>query len=135
MELLETQDPDRKKLIESSENHKRALEKEFNQLSIKKDRMLTNALFIGGTLALTYLVIATLSKKRKKKKEKALKLDGSNDKTIVNNITEDEKDKTTSLLTQIGTSILTSASMMLLDLAREKLSEYLESRKHHDEPS
>ena len=70
MELLETQDPDKKKLIETSDRHKRAMEKELSDLTEKTDRVLKNALIIGGSLALTFLVISALSKKRKKKKKK-----------------------------------------------------------------
>ncbi len=37
MELLESQDPDKKKLIETSERHRRALEKQVNELGAKTD--------------------------------------------------------------------------------------------------
>ncbi|HWA34646.1 MAG TPA: hypothetical protein VG737_10975, partial [Cyclobacteriaceae bacterium] len=71
MELLESQDPDKKRLIESSERHKRALEKQVNELGAKTEKMLTNALIIGGSLALTYFVVSSLSSGKKKKKRKA----------------------------------------------------------------
>ena len=56
MELLETQDPERRKLIETSDRHKRELEKEVKAMSDKTEQVLKNALIIGGALALTYFM-------------------------------------------------------------------------------
>ena len=75
MELLESQDPEKKRLIETSERHKRALEKEVSEITEKTDKMLTNALIIGGSLLATYFVVSAFSggskkKKRRRKKEK-----------------------------------------------------------------
>ena len=53
MELLETQSPERRKLLETSERHKRELEKEVKSVSEKTEKAITNALIIGGSLALT----------------------------------------------------------------------------------
>src|SRR3982751_6363883 len=71
MELLEGQDPDKKRLIETSERHRRALEKEVSELGAKTEKMVTNALIIGGSLALTYFVVSSLSSGKKKKKRKS----------------------------------------------------------------
>lgn len=134
MELLETQDPEKKKLIETSERHKRALEKEVQGLSQQTDRILKNALVIGGTLALTYLVISSVSTKRKKKKKKlaqaAAMASGQTLATV-----EEQDDDTPSLLVQVGKKIIDQASLVLLDIAREKVSEYLANRKKQDENS
>lgn len=133
MELLETQDPEKKKLIESSERHKRALKKELSQLSAKKDRMLNNALIIGGTLAFTYFVVNSITKKTRKKKK--LNLAAIKEGDIDNVGVEAEEEDEPSKLEKAGLHILTLASTMLLGLAREKLSEYLESRKKNNEHS
>lgn len=136
MELLESQDPEKKKLIETSDRHKRALEKEVNELTEKTERALTNALIIGGSLALTYFVISSFSggkKKRKKKKNKEAKAvtaegtDGIEESPVEN--------ETPSLIGQIGTKVLNHATVLLLDIAKEKLFEYLESRKKGNETS
>lgn len=137
MELLESQDPEKKKLIETSDRHKRALEKEVNELTEKTERVLTNALIIGGSLALTYFVVSSFSgggkKKRRKKKNKEAKA-----------VTEESTDgieehpeeiETPSLIGQIGTKVLNHATVLLLDIAKEKLFEYLESRKKGNEMS
>ena len=60
MELLETQDPEKKRLIETSDRHKR-IGKEVNELSKKTERMVTNALIIGGSLAFYLFLVSSLS--------------------------------------------------------------------------
>ncbi len=131
MELLETQDPEKKRLIETSDRHKRALEKEVNELSKKTERMVTNALIIGGSLALTYFLVSSLSGKKKKRKHKVVQAQAEGGAVIE---TEEEADEP-SVLGQLGTKILNQATIMLLDIAKDKLFEYLESRKKADEHS
>lgn len=133
MELLETQDPDKKKLIETSDRHKRAMEKELSDLTQKTDRVLKNALIIGGSLALTFLVISALSKKRKKKKKK-LALEASAQAGLTPDAPEEEEDGP-SILSTVGTQLLNQASVILLDLARQKLKEYMATRNTTDENS
>lgn len=133
MELLESQDPEKKKLIETSDRHKRALEKQVSALTQKADKMVTNVLIIGGSLALTYFLISSLSggKKKKRKLKKARE-----QAAMEAGVEEEEKEDTSpSVLGQIGTRVLNEASVILLDIAKEKLAEYLESRKKTDENS
>ena len=133
MELLETQDPEKKKLIETSDRHKKALEKELGEMKEKTDRMLTNALIIGGTLAITYFVISSLSKRKKKKKKNKIVQAQANGTETTEDI--EEEDQGPSIIGQIGTRVLNEATAVLLDLAKEKLAEYLASRKKADENS
>jgi hypothetical protein len=134
MELLETQDPEKKKLIEASERHKHELEKEVHALTEKTSKALTNALIIGGSLALTYFVISSLSsRKKKKKKNRIAKAQAAAPEGIEE--MEEEEDNSPSVLGQIGTRVLNQATILLLDIAKEKLFEYLESRKKADENS
>lgn len=133
MELLESQDPEKKKLIESSDRHKKALEKELGEMKEKTDRMMTNALIIGGTLAVTYFVISSISKHKKKKKKKKIIQAQTNGTETVDE--EDEENTGPSVIGQIGTRVLNEATAVLLDLAKEKLAEYLASRKKADENS
>jgi hypothetical protein len=134
MELLETQDPDKKKLIEASDRHKRAMEKELSDLTQKTDRVLKNALIIGGSLALTFLVISALSKRRKKKKKK-LALEASAQAGLTPDAPEQEEEDGPSILSTVGTQLLNQASVILLDLARQKLKEYMATRNTPDEHS
>jgi hypothetical protein len=136
MELLESQDPERKQLLETSERHKRALEKEVHDLTKKTERMLTNALIIGGSLALTYFVISSLSGRKKKKKKKAAIAKAQADSGDGDeHFEEKHEDHEPSIVSQIGTRVLSQATVMILDIAKDKLLEYLESRKKADENS
>ena len=134
MELLETQDPERKKLIETSDRHKRAMEKEVDELTKKTDRMLMNALIIGGSLAVTYFLIGSIAKRKKKKKKKVgLASAASTEGPAVQ--ADEQEDDEPSVITKVGNHLLQQATMLLLDLAKDKLTEYLESRKKSDEHS
>lgn len=129
MELLETQDPEKKKLIESSLRHKYEMEREVKEISDRSEKMLKNALIIGGALALTYVVVNQLSStKVKKKKTKKTKDSGAE-------LIEEEEDESPSVLSQMGDKLVSTATLFLLDLAKEKLSDYLQNKKSKDENS
>ncbi len=127
MELLETQDPAKKKLIETSARHKQELERELKNVSDRSEKMLKNALIIGGVLAATYLVITQFSGSKKKKK-KASK--------IVQEAPEEiegaDQEEQPSLLAGVGDRLMSMATVFLVDLAKEKLSDYLKEKKSND---
>lgn len=133
MELLESQDPQKQKLIETSDRHKRALEKELHDLTRKSERMITNALIIGGSLALTYFIVSSLSGRKKKRKNKLAKTQAASLDSIDEE--EAEQDQSPSLASKIGTRVMDQATFLILEIAKEKLFEYLESRKKADENS
>jgi hypothetical protein len=127
MELLETQDPEKRRLIEMSDRHKRELEKEMKSMTEKTEKTLKNALIIGGVLALTYLAVNQLSSTGKKKKR-------TKTKSAVTNVADEEmeEEETPSLFSQLSTKVADTASVILLDLAKEALSEFLKTRKEKD---
>lgn len=132
MELLESQDPHKRKLIETSDRYKRELEREVKSITEKTERTMKNALIIGGSLALTYFLISQLSsttKKKKRKKIKAVK--------VIQPAAEDddfeEEESEPSVISKIGTQVMSQASFLLLELAKEKLGEYLQSRKSKED--
>jgi hypothetical protein len=127
MELLETQDPERRKLLETSDRHKRELEKEVKDMSDKTEKMVKNALIIGGVLAVSYLLISQVGTGKKKKKLKA--------KSAVVATADEEGDdepETPSVFSQIGSKVVDTATLVLLDLAKEALAEFLKNRKQKD---
>lgn len=134
MELLESQDPERTRLLETSDRHKKAMEKELTDLTKKTDKMLKNALIIGGSLAVTFLVISALSTKRKKKKKKQA-IAAAVKAGELDAIETVEEDDSPSVLGQVSKQIINAASVVLLDMARQKLSEYLATRNKPDEHS
>lgn len=129
MELLETQSPERRKLLETSERHKKEFEKEIKGVSDKTEKAITNALIIGGSLALTYFAVSQLTKSKKTKvkrgKVKAINLPDQEEMEI-------ETSSAPSLVSQISEKLISQASLILLDLAKEKLSEYLTKRKNEN---
>ena len=135
MELLETQDPDRKRLLETSDHHKRAMEKQLNEMTKKTDQMLMNALIIGGSLAATYFIISTLSSKRKKKKKKIAEAAAAAAGESPVQAVEEEDDDEPTLLSKVGTRLIDQATVILLDLAKQKLAEYMASRNKSDDHS
>ena len=126
MELLETQSPERRKLLETSERHKRELEKEMKGVSEKTEKAITNALIIGGSLALTYFVVSQLTKSKKTKSKKVKTASLPDEEETV------ESQAAPSLVSQIGEKLISQASIILLDMAKEKLSEYLTKRKNEN---
>ena len=129
MELLETQSPERKKLLETSERHKKEFEKEIKGVSDKTEKAITNALVIGGSLALTYFVVSQLTKSKKVKSKRAkVKSADLPDEEMI----ETEPSSGPSLVSQISEKLISQASIILLDLAKEKLSEYLTKRKNEN---
>ena len=135
MELLETQDPDRKRLLETSDHHKRAMEKQLNEMTKKTDQMLMNALIIGGSLAATYFIISTLSSKRKKKKKKIAEAAAAAAGESPVQAVEEEDDDEPTLLSKVGTRLIDQVTVILLDLAKQKLAEYMASRNKSDDHS
>jgi hypothetical protein len=135
MEILESQYPEKRRLIEASDRHKRALEKGVLDLSKDTKKVLTNALIIGGVLALSYLAVRTFSSSgggKKKKHRRRAKVTLVSPSVSSNGESDDEDHEEAgppNLLAGIGTQVMNHATVMLIDIAREKLMEYLESRK------
>jgi len=134
---LETDDPVKSKLLSKSAQYREDLEDEAKMISDRTEKIIKNAVIIGGSLALTYLLYNQLSAS-KKKKSKAKKV--ASLQSAVNEVTEDETDEVSApnkLLSQIGTALVSQASVFLLSMAKEKLSEYLQAKveKKKDEHS
>ena len=128
MELLESQDPEKKKLIESSERHRQEMERQVKDISDRSEKMLKNALIIGGALALTYVVVSQLSStktKNKKAKKAKASIQG----------TEEDENESPSVLSQMGDKFISAATLFLLDLAKEKLADYLQNKRSKDDNS
>ncbi len=135
MELLETQDPEKKRLLETSDRHKHELEREVKNLSDKTERFAKNTLIIGGTLVISYLIVSTLSSSKKKKKKRTINKMASS--SVDDSESEDIEDtfSPSSLLLQIGERFATQATALLLSIAKDKLMEYLSNRNQKDENS
>ena len=127
MELLESQDPEKIKLIETSDRHKRELEKEMKSMTDKTEKVVKNALIIGSVLAATYLIVNQLSSSGKKKK---------NTKPMASMVSPGEnlkeEEHAQSVFTQIVSKAADTATLVLLDLAKDALAEFLKNRKQQN---
>lgn len=138
MELMETDDPVKSRLLKQTSKYREDLEDEAKDISEKTEKMITNALIIGGSLALTYFVYKQFSGSSKsKKKTKIKKVKVVQPDNDVEEEVEEAPSGPSAIVSQIGTALVSQASMFLLSMAKEKLSEYLQnqSQKKADEHS
>lgn len=123
MELLDTDDPIKSELLMKTARHREDLEEETRAIAERTEKIITNAVVIGGALALTYFLYTQLSgskKKRIKKKERAVEAEE-----------EEESEETSTgnnILSQVGTALVSQGGVLLLALAKEKLTEYLRAQ-------
>lgn len=132
MELLETNDP-KSVLLKKSAKHRKGIEDEIKVLSENTEKMITNVLIIGGTLALTYLLISQYSKSKKSKgkfKGKKIKLTKENDADAEEADSGDDSE--VSIVSRIGSAVAAQATVFLLSLAKDKLSAYLKTSFNKD---
>jgi hypothetical protein len=127
---LETDDPIKSTLLKKSAQYRDELEEEAKVISDRTEKIIKNAVIIGGSLALAYFLYNQFSTS-KKKKSKARKEKSVQATSLAAGIEEDEEDETSSpnrVLSQIGTALISQASVFLLSMAKEKLSEYLQAQ-------
>lgn len=125
----ETDNPEKGQLLQRSAHHRDLLEEEVKLITEKSEKIITNALIIGGALAVTYLLVTSLSGSSKKKKRSGatLKLveprpNRETDPDI------DEGPMQAGVMSQIGSVLVAQATGFLLSIAREKLVEFLQSQ-------
>jgi hypothetical protein len=138
MELMETDDPVKSRLLKKSSQYREDLEDEAKVITERTEKMITNALIIGGSLALTYFAYKQFSGgSSKKHKTKVKKVKVVHQPEGVEEEEVEEPSGASKIVSQIGTAIVSQASVFLLALAKEKLSEYLQSQaqKKTDEHS
>jgi hypothetical protein len=124
MELLESDDP-KAQLLRKAAGQKKALENEAQIISDRTEKVVKNALIIGGVLAATYLVYSLLSdgnSKKVRRKVKTVKQVEPEEET------EQEDSGIGNVISKIGTTLASQASVFLLALAKEKLTEYLQQK-------
>ena len=126
---LETDNPEKGQLLQRSALHRDMLEEEVRLITERSEKIITNALIIGGALALTYFVVSSFSGSSPKPKAKNAKI----------KLVEPRPDKVeyesgshqpaeAGIVSQIGSVLLAQATGFLLSVAREKLVEFLQSQ-------
>jgi hypothetical protein len=128
MELLDEETDDlRSQLLRKSVEQRKEIAGDVKFISEETQRIITNALVIGGSLALGYFLVRQFSGSSKKKKSKhktqTVKLVQGQNPDVVTV----EEESSPGILGTVGAAIATQASVFLLNLAKEKLMEYLQS--------
>lgn len=129
MELLESNDM-KSELLRKSAKHREALEDEVKDISARTEKIVTNALIIGGALALTYFLVREFSGSKKKVKTK-IKTKVKKAQVATAGEEEDDEEVESSgnnMMAQIGTALASQATAILLSIAKEKLAAYLEAQ-------
>ncbi len=126
MELLETANPEKQRLIEATNQYKREIQKEVQGMSDKTERVMKNALIIGGALAVTYLLVSQLSSSKKKSKRAMANVEAADEVEYI------QAQAAPSFASKVGEKLLSTASVVLLDIAKDKLAEYLRNRKSNE---
>ena len=124
--MLESNDM-KSELLRKSAKHREELEEEVKLISERTEKILINALIIGGSLAATYFLLRQFSggkPKKRRKKSKAVKM------KVVNTPDAEEEEESyepsePGIVAQIGSALASQATVFLLELAKEKLAEYL----------
>ena len=103
-------------------------EEEAKLVAERTQKIITNALIIGGTMVLTYFLVKQFSGSKsetktrtKTKKVKLIQEPEEEFETV-------EESKTGRMLTRIGSAVTSQITAYLLSLAKEKLVEYLQSQ-------
>ena len=122
MGVLESND--KSQLLKRSAQKREALEHEISLFSDKTEKVLTNALIIGGSLAVSYLLMRQFLKTKKRKRPKTLKEPEHEEGYSV---LEQQPSFVSSIASEVGTALAGHLTAFLLQLAKEKLTEYLES--------
>ncbi len=124
MKLSDTDDPIKSELLLKTARHREDLEEETRAIAERTEKIITNAVVIGGALALTYFLYTQLSgSKKKKAKKKERSVDAEDDEE-----TEETSSFGSNILSQVGTALVSQGGVLLLALAKEKLTEYLRAQ-------
>jgi hypothetical protein len=130
MELLESNDL-KSELLKKSARHRSELEGEVKLISERTGKVLTTALVVGGALAVSYLLIRQLSGSAKKGKTRTrpvkMKVVQADAYAADEPVVYEQEHAMPGIVAQIGTALASQATVFLLGLAKEKLTEYLQA--------
>jgi hypothetical protein len=128
MELLETDDPEKGQLLKKSLRHREQMEEEVKMISEKTEKIIINAVIIGGALALTYFLVSRFSDSKSKKKSKPARIKLIQNDKEEQPVTMAAEPESPGIVSQIGTALASQATIYLLTLAKEKLGEFMQSQ-------
>lgn len=124
MELLEN---DQKRLLlKKTAKHRQDMADDARIVSERTEKIMTNTLIISGALLATYLIVRQFSKSEPKDKSKKVKLIH-----VPVNAQQHEQSEPSSpgIASQIGSVLTHQATTFLLNYAKDKLMQFLQSQK------
>jgi arginine decarboxylase-like protein len=129
MELLDSDDPIKGLLLQKSALHREQLEEDVKLITERTEKIVINALIVGGALAVTYYLVSKFSSsKSQSKKSKAKKVKWVNQETDDAEVVVHSEPDAPGIVAQIGTALVSQATVILLNLAKEKLEEFLQAQ-------
>jgi hypothetical protein len=126
MELMESNEA-KNRLVVKSAKHKQELEDEVKLISANTEKLVKNALIIGGTLIATYFIVRRFSGSKAKKRAKTKKEKFTAERVEQAEASADEDTSSPGIVSQIGSALAAQATVFLLDLAKDKLSEFVKT--------
>ena len=117
----------KQELIKKSARHRQEIEGDFKLITENTEKIVTNALIIGGSLALTYFLVRQFTGSPKKSKSKTPRIKVVSDNSGMAEA-EVAEASAPGVVGQLGAALASQASIFLLNLAKEKLMEYLAER-------
>ena len=120
--MIKDPEVEKERLIEDSERYKENFESEFSELTGRIERGLLTGLVVGGLAYLTYKVIRGMNKP------------DADEQELVNEKVK-KKSSTDNSLGKVGQHIAQVIALVLINLAKEKLTEFLNERKQQDDLS
>lgn len=134
---LDSDDPVKSQLLRKSAHHREQLEEDVKLISERTEKIIINALIIGGALAATYFIVNSFSGSKSKPKSKVRKVrivkdENNNGEEVV---LAKEETEAPGVFSQIGTALASQATVLLLSLAKEKLGEFMQSQNPKKENS
>lgn len=133
--MLDSDDPVKGQLLRKSAHHREQLEEDVKLISERTEKIITNALIIGGALAAAYFIVNRFSSSTAKSKTKVRKVrlvkEGSSGENEV--VVSEEEPRESGVIAQIGSALAGQATVFLLSLAKEKLAEFMQSQNQKKE--
>ena len=136
---FETDNPEKGQLLQRSARHRGLLEEDVRLITEESKKMLTNALIIGGALAVTYLLVSSISGSSKEEKTRPAKIKLVEPRPQTVREPKEHVPAEPGILSHIGGVLAAQATGFLLAVAKEKLMEFLQSQavkkdNPHDHP-
>lgn len=118
-------------LLKKSAKHRQQIEDEVKLISERTEKVLTNTLIIGGSLAAAYFLVRAIAggsskSKKSKRKVKIVKASAVPERVVQAEVVAEPS--APGIVSQIGTVLASQAVTLLLNVAKEKLADYLREK-------